>query len=178
MSKCNANHYDLAYYDINYVLTPHILLRDNGEIHNNRADTFTRRNSDNSPLHDTFVSCVKLRQNDGNEPSKCCRFSLSVCLCLCCSVAPLYHAIIPSLTSKSALWRACLFVCLFIKIWGWGQARPETPRAWVRFLGKGQTAPSPSARGFRGTLHVSSPSGRPSGFLHFIDTRWLFLASQ
>jgi len=31
---------------------------------------------------------------------------------------------------------------------GWGQARPKRPRAGVGFLGRGQPAPSPSARGF------------------------------
>jgi len=38
-----------------------------------------------------------------------------------------------------------------LKITGWGQARPERPRAGG-VLGRGQIAPSPSARGPGGAL--------------------------
>jgi len=54
-------------------------------------------------------------------------------------------------------------------------------RGWV--IEEGQPAASPSAResGERCKLSQRDPGrnpGRPSGFLHFIDARWLLLASQ
>ena len=62
-----------------------------------------------------------------------------------------------------------------------GQARPEMPTAVVGFLGKG-SQPPPHQLGGLGErckipLRGPGPSpGRPSGFLYFIDARWLFLA--
>ena len=61
--------------------------------------------------------------------------------------------------------------------------RPERPRAGVGFLVRGHPAPSPPARGSgeRFKLPQRGPGrnlGRPSGLLHFVDARWLFLAFQ
>jgi len=49
-----------------------------------------------------------------------------------------------------------------LKSMGWGQAKPDRPRAGVRFLGRGQPSPSPSALGDLGNA-VSSPSGVRGG---------------
>jgi len=66
---------------------------------------------------------------------------------------------------------------------GTGQARSERPRAeWGSW--EGQLAPLPISQGGlseRYKLTQRGPGwspGRPSGFLHLKDARWLFLASQ
>ena len=61
--------------------------------------------------------------------------------------------------------------------------RPERPRAEVGFLGRGQPAPPHQLGGLgeRCKLPQWGPGrspGRPSGLLHFVDARWLFLAFQ
>jgi len=65
-----------------------------------------------------------------------------------------------------------------VKIRGWGKARPERPRAGVGFLGRGSQPPPHQLGGLGERCKLSQQGPGQSGFLHFIDARRLFLASQ
>jgi len=57
---------------------------------------------------------------------------------------------LPSLSLPRAVAR--ILVQGGLNIWGWGQVRPKKPKAGMGFLGRGQPASSPSARGSWGAL--------------------------